>query len=111
MARPRELRLEDGTVTLQGFSTQRADELEELLTKPTESPTYKVATDEPVMQTDLQQSAVGLYKKDNSWFVVTVKYNPDTRQALVVSAEDVGTNVYKAENAFKMTVVKNNILP
>lgn len=94
MARPRELELEQGTVFLQGFPKEIADELSAHIKsfgKPQEQTTALASTSadevkvvDKVIMTD---KAIGLRinKAQNKVEMVTVVYNADTKEAQVES--------------------------
>lgn len=117
MARPRVIEFEGGTISLQGYSTERANQLEALLTQKTSEPVSNLTQENTVSKvtqtnvTELKETAIGLYPVGREWFVATLKYDPTSKEAEVTSCYKAGNNQHEAVSAYKVAVVKANIIP
>jgi hypothetical protein len=110
MARPRTIQLEHGEVSLQGFSKEQADALSEYIKNFGKEPTQSIQTDSGITNvmlsaqpgvlvtpmTDmtidistLKEKAIGIHvdRKNLKVEMITVAYNPETKEALVEKVE------------------------
>jgi len=120
MALPREIQLENGTVSLQGFPKEVADVLSEhirafgqakvIIPQGSVLDSLDVPADDfnptsaPKVE-DLPHRALGVYRQDKLNRIVTVAYNLDTKQALVVDVKGAIDNK-DASTQFKMAADK-----
>lgn len=112
IARPREIKLEQGTVYLQDLKTEVADKLEEHIRSFFNKETEDAPLDatKPVVQ-ELNEKSIGIRvspvtKKAQ---VVTIVYNGETGEAKVSTIVDAD-GLRDATNKFKMTAADLNFV-
>lgn len=111
MARPKIMRPKDGgEIILRNVSVEVSNKVEELLENDGALHIAPAALTEEVSQEELMYSALGLCKVDDTFFVVTVKYNPHTKEAVVDSLEDATKTKAFADNKFKIDAIRKGIL-
>lgn len=100
MARPRVIKMADGEVSLMGFTTEKADELEKML-KGEQDKSIKHYGETPDV-------AVGLsYDKTKKLFqLVTLEYNLDTKECKINKSENAGEYKSFALNYLKIAFVR-----
>ncbi len=115
IARPREVRLEGGTVYLHGFTPERAEEITALLVKPIEVGTVVEVTETEVKTVDVNDmplSTAGMYQdKDTKKFMtVQINYNPYNDLAKIVKKKIAGDFRLAGVNTLKMDLVDLNLV-
>ena len=119
MARPREIKLESGgTIKLQDVPKELADKIEALATGKSlgvEQEVLAVPRQEPPKNNEVISSdgflntALGLIKRDNKYDVVVVKFDPESKQAIVTEFIYAGDFRDRAFNKFKQEVVQRKL--
>lgn len=116
LARPRNLEFEGGTVSLQGFSKEVADKIEDHVSSvfkdgPPTLLTESEASEKPkATQGALTHVAVGTYFDKGGWYTVTVKYSPISHEASVDKVTAVGPEKAESIEKFKILAVENNLV-
>lgn len=102
MSRPRVIKLEDGEISFQGFSTERANELVKLLTEKPEVKQVQAKT------ADLPDTGVGLFfnPTTKNYGIATLRFDAVSKQAVVDSIEESGQYKAVAQREFMVTTVK-----
>lgn len=106
MARPRLIKLPDGEVTLQGFTTEQADKIESMLTSPLD------------VKCDATNSkhweGVGLgmtYNKERKMYeIAEFRYNPTTHEVVLIDMKDAGEYKAFAVNNFRVSCVDKGLV-
>lgn len=113
MARPRVFKLDNGEVSIQGFSTETANKLEEHISQfgKTSAP-VAAGTEAPVVISDLMETSLGFgfNKQTKKWELTIVKFNPVTKQARVMEVKDMGDFKQQAVNKFKIELVERGFV-
>lgn len=107
MARPRVVKLAEGTVSLQSVPKEQADKIIALLSgvqaESEVAPTEVEHDAAPVDASNLTGIAIGLNKnKAGTWELVSVKFNSETKEAQVSEVEDFGGTKAIAVSEFKI---------
>lgn len=111
MARPRIIRLpEKGEITLKNIDITKAAAIQEYIlscydagkaTTPLEETVEESVANE--FNPDLKHEALSLFKdKKGIWFLVTLSYNPYTKESEISNLTRIGDNIVLAQNKFKM---------
>lgn len=120
-AKPRSIKFEDGTVLLSGFPKDLANELEAYVAKfkkSSELSEGQTMAIEEVVSTEaskpmyhMPDKAFGLREKSpREYEVVVVKYNADTKDAVVDEIIPAGDFRQQGQTALKMELFKRGVL-
>lgn len=128
MARPRKIEFAEGEILLKGFSPEKADEIEKLLTGTpiivkgeldtgpiAPGSIIEIKPNEPIKEvdvTDLTFYALGNYhdKEAQQYKIVVIKYNPVTMLAKVEQIKNAGSFKLAAVNNMKMELVTLDLI-
>lgn len=117
MSKPRKIKLAEGTVLLAGFPKDVANKLEAYIAAYTQ-PTILISSGTnieeiaaPKPQYHMPDKALGLREKSSSEYeVVVVKYNADTKDAIVEEVIPAGTFKADGISKFKMELFKRELI-
>lgn len=123
MARPRVIELDGGTVSLQGFTPEKANELvallknEKVVEVTTPALLSQVESKVPVEVQSNQVSnyseiAIGIWnnKERVQFELFEIKFDPKTKMAIVANVSDAGSYKAFAINNFKFAAVKLGLI-
>lgn len=120
MARPRIIRLPDkGEIMLKNIDIEKAAAIQEYILScydagkavaPSEDEEAKASTENSFVP-DLKHEGLSYFKdKKGTWYVVTLAYNPHTKEAEIKEMEAAGDSRNAAINKFKVLCIEKGLV-
>lgn len=105
MSRPRTMKHGEGRIIFKNIPSEEVDVLKAKLENST-GETEKQLLD----MSTLTNTALSTYQENNVWCVAVIKYNPNTKESVVVENIKCGDTKIFATEAFKKLVIKYNLI-
>jgi hypothetical protein len=118
VGRPKVIKIGDGEVILKNLTAEKSAEIQAFLLSDKPIPVgsvVEIKADEPIKTItpeELTEFAVGLYldKPTGEYRVVTVKYNPNSKVAMIVNERNAGSFRLAGVNALKVELSNLDIV-
>lgn len=108
LARPRTMKHGEGRIIFKNIPSNEVDILKAKLVN--EGDSTEDAEEELLDMSTLTNTALSTYLHDKVWHVAVVKYNPETKEAVVVETNKCGDTKMFATEVFKKLVIKYNLI-